>query len=61
MKDYQKRPWTQDERRTLTLNYYLKSEDELLELFPDRTINSIRKQVSYLKKRGWSFIKKGVV
>jgi hypothetical protein len=60
MKDYQKRPWTQAERNLLRNNYYFKSEAELLELFPDRSINSIRKQVAYLKKRGWAFIRKGV-
>ena len=29
-------------------------------MFPDRSINSIRKQVAYLKKRGWAFIRQGV-
>lgn len=49
MKDYQKRPWTQAERNLLRLHYYFKTEQELLEMFPDRSINSIRKQVAYLK------------
>jgi len=60
MKDYQKRPWTHTERNLLRLHYYLKTEDELLQMFPDRSINSIRKQVAYLKKRGWAFIRQGV-
>lgn len=60
MKDYQKKPWTHAERNLLRLHYYFKTEEELLEMFPDRTINSIRKQVAYLKKRGWSFIRQGV-
>jgi hypothetical protein len=59
MKDYQKRPWTHAERNLLRLNYYFKTEQELVEMFPDRSINSIRKQVVYLKKRGWAFIRKG--
>jgi hypothetical protein len=60
MKDYQKRPWTHEERNLLRLNYHFKTEEELLELFPGRSINAIRKQVVYLKKRGWAFIRKGV-
>ena len=55
MKDYQKRPWTQEERNKLRANYRSLNEAELLEMFPGRTINSIRKQVHYLRKRGWSF------
>ena len=60
MKEYQKKPWTHEERQLLKLHYYLKNEEELLEMFPDRTMNAIRKQVFYLKKRGWTFIRKGV-
>ena len=60
MKEYQKKPLSQDERNKLRNHYYLSSEDELLEMLPGRTMNSIRKQVSYLRKRGWSFIRKGV-
>ena len=60
MKDYQKRPWTHEERNLLRNYYYCKTQEELLEMFPDRTMNSIRKQVSYLRKRGWCFIRKGV-
>lgn len=58
MKRYTKRPWTMDERNLLRRHYHASSEEELQQLFPDRTINSIRKQVQYLKKRGWSFIKR---
>ena len=60
MKEYQKKPWSQDERNKLRNHYYLSSEDELLEMLPGRTMNSIRTQVSYLRKRGRSFIRKGV-
>ena len=59
MKEYQKKPWTQDERNLLRNQYYFKNEKELLEMFPGRSMNSIRKQVSYLRKRGWCFIRKG--
>jgi len=58
MKQYSKRPWTSDERNLLRKHYYASSDTEIQELFPDRSINSLRKQVSYLKKRGWSFLKK---
>jgi hypothetical protein len=61
MKDYKKRPWTNEERSLLRLNYHLKTEDALLELFPGRSINAIRKQVVYLKKRGWTFTKQGTI
>jgi hypothetical protein len=59
MKEYQKKPWTHDERNLLRNEYYFKNEKELLEMFPGRSMNSIRKQVSYLRKRGWCFIRKG--
>ena len=59
MKEYQKKPWTMNERNLLRNYYYIKNEEELLEMFPGRTLNSIRKQVSYLRKRGWCFIRKG--
>ena len=48
-----------NERNLLRNHYYIKNEEELLEMFPGRTLNSIRKQVSYLRKRGWCFIRKG--
>lgn len=59
MKEYQKKPWTMNERNLLRSHYYTKNEEELLEMLPGRTLNSIRKQVSYLRKRGWCFIRKG--
>lgn len=60
MKEYQKKPWTQDERNILRIHYYVETNEKLLERLPGRTMNSIRKQVSYLRKRGWCFIRKGV-
>lgn len=59
MKEYQKKPWTHEERNLLRNQYYCEDEQELLEMFPGRSMNSIRKQVSYLRKRGWCFIRKG--
>ena len=52
MKDYQKKPWSHSDRNLLRNHYYFKTEEELLEMFPDRSINSIRKQVHYLKNVG---------
>jgi hypothetical protein len=49
-----------NERNLLRKHYYVSSQDELLKLFPDRTMNSITKQVNYLKKRGWSFFKREI-
>ena len=55
-KEYTKRPWTDEERKTLQREYNSYTTRELQELyFPDRSINAIIKQVHYLKKRGWTF------
>jgi len=59
MRNYQKEPWSQKERELLRNHYYFKDEEELLEMFPKRSINAIRKQVFYLKKRGICFVRKG--
>jgi hypothetical protein len=53
--DYQKRPWTHKERQLLKEQYGRISMQKLLEKLPDRSENSIRKQVYYLRKRGWTF------
>jgi len=55
MKNYIKKPWSIRERILLKEKYNSYTEEELLEAFPGRTYNSIRKQVSYLRKRGWTF------
>jgi len=55
MKTYSKKPWSIRERILLKEYYYKSNEEELLKLLPGRTYNSIRKQVSYLRKRGWTF------
>ena len=47
------------ERSILSKYYYLKSIEEILLLLPERTPNAIRKQVLYLRKRGWPFKRAG--
>jgi|TARA_X000001382_G_scaffold105800_1_gene81088 hypothetical protein len=53
MKKYEKKPWTREERALLEKYYGTITVAELQKLLPDRTDGSIRKQVSYLRKRGW--------
>ncbi len=55
MKTYSKKPWSHRERLLLKEVYGVSTEEQLLELFPNRTYNSMRKQVAYLRKRGWVF------
>ena len=50
-----KRPWTVQEKQTLKNNYGVLSLKDLVNLLPGRTENSIYKQVSYLRQRGWTF------
>ena len=57
MKKYDKQPWSDSERHVLRDYYYVLGMEHLLEILPGRTPNSIRKQVAYLKKRGWYFKK----
>jgi|TARA_B100001059_G_scaffold80792_1_gene78726 hypothetical protein len=57
MKRYDKQPWSTSERHVLRDYYYVLGMEHLLEVLPGRTPNSIRKQVAYLKKRGWYFKK----
>lgn len=57
MKKYEKQPWTTDERRLLSDYYYKIPLQDLLPMFPHRTVGSIRSQVHYLQKRGYRFKK----
>jgi hypothetical protein len=50
-----KRPWTVEEKQTLKDHYGVLSLKDLVGLLPGRTENSIYKQVSYLRQRGWTF------
>lgn len=43
--------WTEDERRLLQNNYNKKSKEELMELLPERSWDSIRSQLRELKKK----------
>ena len=45
--------WTMKEKELLKKHYKQVSMEELLTLLPGRTENSIYKQVSYLRKKGW--------
>lgn len=43
------------ERSILSKYYYKMPLEEVQALLPNRTPNAIRKQVLYLRKRGWPF------
>jgi|TARA_R110000787_G_scaffold37867_13_gene95909 hypothetical protein len=49
MRIYKKKPWSKAEKGILASFYYIIEKEELYKLLPDRTPNSIRKQVYYLK------------
>ena len=55
MKKYKKRPWTAEERKLLASHYYQLDIDNVAMMLPGRTIQSIRNQVSYIRKRGYRF------
>lgn len=49
--------WTDNERKFLKEHYNSVAIEDLEKHF-DRTANSIRSQVNYLRKRGWTFNRK---
>ena len=55
MKIYKKKPWTVNERKLLALHYFNTDINNMGEMLPDRSHQSIRNQVSYLRKRGYRF------
>tara|TARA_B110000977_G_C11070843_1_gene489482 strand:- start:1473 stop:1775 length:303 start_codon:yes stop_codon:yes gene_type:complete len=55
MKKYINKPWTDKERKHLAQYYHHASIEEMCDRLPDRTEQSIRNQVNYLKKRGIRF------
>jgi len=57
MKNYRKKPWSYKERMLLRDHYYFMGGEEMQNILPGRTHNSIVKQVAYLKARGWWFKK----
>ena len=56
MKKYKRKPWSEAERRVLTTNYQTMDIKELTFLLPDRTVQAIRNQAAYLRKKGIRFI-----
>lgn len=47
------KPWTAEERATLSSVYGNLSKTEVMESFPDRTWDSIRSQAGWLRKRDY--------
>lgn len=45
-----KRPWTEKEREIVYLHYGKLSKDEIMNLLPERTWDSIRSQAGWLRK-----------
>ena len=60
MRVYTKKPWSMKERSILSKYYYKVPLEEVQALLPGRTPNAIRKQVLYLRKRGWPFKREGI-
>jgi hypothetical protein len=55
MKKNKTKPWSDADRKTLAMYYFHASIEEVCSLLPERSIQSIRNQVNYLKKRGYRF------
>jgi len=53
MKNYEKKPWTREERALLEKYSRKATARELTAFLPNRTEGAIRKQITYLRKRGW--------
>lgn len=52
---YDKKPWSKLERNILKQYYGEIPIKSLIDKLPGRTEKSIRSQVYYLRKRGWTF------
>jgi len=57
MKKYKRKPWTDEERKILATHYFYQDIESIMYMLPGRTEQSIRNQVSYLRKRGYRFKK----
>jgi hypothetical protein len=57
MKKYKRKPWTDEERKTLAAHYFYQDIETMMYMLPNRTEQSIRNQVAYLRKRGYRFKK----
>ena len=53
MKNYKKEPSTRGERILLEKWAGLRTYSEIAEMLPKRTETAVRKQIEYLRKRGW--------
>ena len=53
MKNYKREPWTRGERILLEKWAGLRTYSEIAEMLPKRTETAVRKQIEYLRKRGW--------
>lgn len=53
MKNYKREPWTRGERMLLEKWAGLRTYSEIAEMLPKRTETAVRKQIEYLRKRGW--------
>jgi len=57
MKKYKKKPWTDEERKTLAAHYFYQDIETMEYMLPGRSAQAIRNQVAYLRKRGYRFKK----
>jgi len=48
-----KKPWTRGERIILEKWSGFRTYREISDMLPDRTEVAVRKQIEYLRKRGW--------
>jgi len=53
MKNYKREPWTRGERTLLEKWAGLRTYTEIADMLPKRTETAVRKQIEYLRKRGW--------
>lgn len=53
MKNYKRKPWTDDERKILAEYYTQLNIEDLMYLLPGRSEQAVRNQVAYLRKRGY--------
>ena len=59
MKMYKSNQWTAADRQVLKDYYNIKSVEELAEIL-QRSTSAITSQVNYLRKRGWTFHRRGI-
>jgi len=59
MKMYRSNQWTAPDRQLLKDFYNIKPIEELAEVL-QRSTSAITSQVNYLRKRGWTFHRRGI-